>query len=47
MERSWAPLSFFLLGCGKVIVLFCLCLLDVIVELRAMDEKMFNEFIIG
>ena len=46
MERSWAPLSFAL---WIVIELLgsCLCLLDAIIELHAMDETMFIDFPIG
>ena len=38
LERSWAPLSFVLWVVAKL-VCFCLCLLDAIVGLYAMDEK--------
>jgi hypothetical protein len=33
--------------CDKVFVLSCLCLLDAIVELHAMDGKRFNDSLIG
>ena len=42
---SWAPLSFALWIVAKLLY-SCLCLLDVIVELHAMDEKMFNDFLL-
>ena len=45
---SWsthgAPLSFAIHIVAKALC-FCLCLLDAIIELHAMDEKMFNDFL--
>ena len=46
LEYSWAPLGF-ALHIVKKLLCFWLCLYDAIVELHAMDEKMFNDFIIG
>ena len=45
MEHSWAPLSFVLQVVAK---LLCsrLYLLDAIIELHAMVEKTFNDFLI-
>ena len=39
-------LKFFSFDCGQVIVIYCLCLLDAIVELYAMNEKLFIELLI-
>ena len=53
MERSWAPLSFFLVflfvlsGLWLKLLCSCPCLLDAIVELHAMDTKRFDDFLIG
>ena len=41
LEHSWAPLGFALHIVAKLLC-FCLCFLDAIVELHAMDEKIFN-----
>ena len=38
MECSWAPLSFSLLIIAKSLY-SCLCLLDALIDLKAMDEK--------
>ena len=46
MEHSWAPLSFALWIMAKLLCP-CLCLLDAIFEFIVMDEKMFNDFLIG
>ena len=43
MECSWATLSFSLQIVAKLLY-SCLCLIDAIIELHAMDEKMFNDF---
>jgi hypothetical protein len=46
-ESLMGSLKFFPLDCGQVIVLYCLCLLDAIVELYPMDEKILNGLLIG
>ena len=46
MKLSWAPLSFALWIVVKLLC-SCHCFLHAIVELHAMDEKMFNNFLIG
>ena len=45
IEGSWAPFSFSLWIVAKLSS-SCLCLLDAIVELHAINEKMFNDFLI-
>ena len=46
LERSTTPLSFVLWIVAKLSC-SCLCLFDAIVELHAMNDKMFNDFLIG
>jgi hypothetical protein len=46
LECSWVPLSFSLWIVDKLLC-SCLCLLDAIIDLHAMDEKIFNDFFIG
>ena len=43
---SWVPLSFALWIEAKLLC-YCFCLLDSIVKLHAMDEKLLNDFLIG
>ena len=45
MECPW-PFGFALYIVAKSLC-FCLCLLDAIVELHAMDEKMLHGFLVG
>jgi hypothetical protein len=45
LECSWDPLSFALHIVAKLLC-FCLYLFDAIVELHAMNEKLFNDFLI-
>ena len=42
---SWAPLSFPLQIVAKLIC-SCHCLFDVIVEVHAMHERVFNDFLV-
>ena len=46
LEHSWGHLSFTLWIVAKLLY-FYLCLLDAIVELHDVDEKMFIDFLIG
>jgi hypothetical protein len=46
LEHSWAPLSLRIWIMAKLLC-YCLCLLDVIVELHAMGENLFNVCLIG
>ena len=46
LECSWAPLSSSLWTRTKLLCSY-LCMFDAIVELHAMNEKMFNDFFIG
>jgi hypothetical protein len=46
LEHSWAPLSFAFWIKAKLLCffMFFLCLFNAIIELHAMDEKMFNDY---
>ena len=46
LKDSWAPLNYNVQIAAKVFF-SCLCLLDLIVELHAMNENMFDDFLIG